>query len=176
MSEVKQTFVTFGELYSKFSGIWQSERGYELWGEDGVYLVFNKCLYTTFYSSVIMAVTATDEGYEEAEMAEGSYLRSRLDGWFERISEKYAKYVKLRLALADSPASEAISSITTKNNDTPTDQGDYSTDAYTSSVVRTTQTTGLSGYDKFIQNKERLIDTAVEDILDDFEKNFVIMA
>lgn len=174
MSELKQHFLTFGEIYDRISNLWLSDRGHKLWGEDGVYLVFEKCLFSTFFSSVVMVVTSTDEGYEEEHRNEGSDFRSRLEGWFERISEKYAKYVKRRLTLSASPATEARSSITTKNNDTPTDQGDYSTDAYTSSVVRTTQTTGLSGYDKFIQNKERLIDTAIEDILDDFEKNFVI--
>ena len=70
--------------------------------------------------------------------------------------------------------SEAESSITTKNNDTPTDNGDYSTDPYTSSVVRTTQTTGLSGFDKYEQAKQVLITDTLDLIFADFEKNFVI--
>ena len=124
-------------------------------------------------NSVRIVIACPEEDYAEEYAKQEALWGNRISEWWYRIKFKYDKFLKMHTEQT-ADLSEAESSITTKNNDTPTDNGDYSTDPYTSSVVRTTQKTGLSGFEKYEQAKQILITDTLDLIFADFEKNFVI--
>ena len=130
-------------------------------------------LENAYDNSVMIIVTCPEEDYDVEYAKQEALWGNRIAEWWYHIKFKYDKFLK-RHTEQTADLSEAESSITTKNNDTPTDNGDYSTDPYTSSVVRTTQTTGLSGFEKYEQARQILITDTLDLIFADFEKNFVI--
>ena len=164
----RQSYITLQDLHSVLKAKIEGDPGTSgLAGEIALQLenAYDNC--------VRIVISCPEEDYQ-AEYAELEALwGNRIAEWWYQMKFKYDKFLKMHTEQT-ADLSEAESSITTKNNDTPTDGGDYSTDPYTSSVVRTTQTTGLSGFDKYEQAKQVLIDDTMNLIFADFEKNFVI--
>ena len=64
--------------------------------------------------------------------------------------------------------------MTTKTNDTPTDEGDYSQDKYTSNVVRTNSVQKRSKVQKYIEARETLVNEIYPKIVQEFYDTFVI--
>ena len=168
IKKFRQSYITLQDLHSVLKAKIEDDPGTSgLAGEIALQLenAYDNC--------VRIVISCPEEDYQ-AEYAEQEALwGNRIAEWWYQMKFKYDKFLKMHTEQT-ADLSEAESSITTKNNDTPTDGGDYSTDPYTSSVVRTTQTTGLSGFEKYEQAKQVLIDDTMNLIFADFEKNFVI--
>ena len=168
IKKFRQYYITLGDLHDVLTSKIEGDPGTSgLAGEITLQLenAYDKC--------VRIVISCPEEDYQ-AEYAEQEALwGNRIAEWWYQMKFKYDKFLKMH-GEQTADLSEAESSITTKNNDTPTDGGDYSTDPYTSSVVRTTQTTGLSGFEKYEQAKQVLINDTLDLIFADFEKNFVI--
>ena len=166
--KIRQSYITLEDLHSVIKAKIEDEPGVSgLAGEIALQLE------NAYDNSVMIVITCPEEDYAAEYEKQEALWGNRISEWWYRIKFKYDKFLKMHTEQT-SDLSEAESSIITKNNDTPTDNGDYSTDPYTSSVVRTTQTTGLSGFDKYEQAKQVLIDDTMNLIFADFEKNFVI--
>ena len=168
IKKIRQYYITLEDLHSVLKAKIEDDPGTSgLAGEIALQLE------NAYDNSVMIIVTCPEEDYETEYAKQEALWGNRIAEWWYRIKFKYDKFLK-RHSEQTADLSEAESSITTKNNDTPTDSGDYSTDPYTSSVVRTTQTTGLSGFDKYEQARQILITDTLDLIFADFEKNFVI--
>ena len=168
IKKIRQYYITLADLHSVLKAKIEDDPGASgLAGEIALHLE------NAYDNSVRIIITCPEEDYETEYAKQESLWGNRISEWWYRIKFKYDKFLK-RHGEQTADLSEAVSSITTKNNDTPTDNGDYSTDPYTSSVVRTTQTTGLSGFDKYEQANQVLITDTLDLIFADFEKNFVI--
>ena len=166
--KIRQYYIMLEDLHSVLKAKIEDDPGTSgLAGEIALQLE------NAYDNSVMIIVTCPEEDYDVEYAKQEALWGNRIAEWWYRIKFKYDKFLK-RHTEQTADLSEAESSITTKNNDTPTDDGDYSTDPYTSSVVRTTQTTGLSGFEKYEQAKQVLIDDTMNLIFADFEKNFVI--
>lgn len=166
--KISQYYITLEELHSVLKAKIEDDPG-----TSGLAGQIALQLENAYDNSVRIVITCPEEDYETEYAEQEALWGNRIAEWWYRIKFKYDKFLKMHTEQT-ADLSEAESSITTKNNDTPTDNGDYSTDPYTSSVVRTTQTTGLSGFDKYEQAKQVLIDDTINLIFADFEKNFVI--
>lgn len=127
-----------------------------------------------YENNVTFIVNCEEENYETEYQKELEAWKGRLTAWWYLTQFKYDKFLKLHTSTTAEDRTAAESTITTKNNDTPTDSGDYSTDPYTSSVVRTTQSTGLTGFEKYQQASQTLVTDVMNEIFNDFEKNFII--
>ena len=168
IKKFRQSYITLEDLHSILEAKIEGDPGTSgLAGEIALQLE------NAYDNSVRIVISCPEEDYETEYATQEALWGNRIAEWWYQIKFKYDKFLK-RHNEQTADLSEATSSITTKNNDTPTDNGDYSTDPYTSSVVRTTQTTGLSGFDKYEQAKQVLIDDTMNMIFADFEKNFVI--
>lgn len=168
IKKIRQYYITLSDLHSVLNAKIEGDPGTSgLAGEIALQLE------NAYDNSVRIVISCPEEEYEAEYATQEALWGNRIAEWWYRIKFKYDKFLKMH---TDQTAdlSEAESSITTKNNDTPTDNGDYSTDPYTSSVVRTTQTTGLSGFEKYEQARQILITDTLDLIFADFEKNFVI--
>ena len=164
----RQSYIMLQDLHSVLKAKIEDDPGTSgLAGEIALQLE------NAYDNSVMIVISCPEEDYETEYVTQEALWGNRIAEWWYHIKFKYDKFLKMHTEQT-ADLSEAESSITTKNNDTPTDGGDYSTDPYTSSVVRTTQTTGLSGFDKYEQAKQVLIDDTMNLIFADFEKNFVI--
>lgn len=168
ITKFRQSYITLEDLHDVFNAKIEGDPGTSgLAGEIALQLE------NAYDNSVMIIVTCPEEDYATEYAKQEALWGNRIAEWWYQIKFKYDKFLK-RHTEQTADLSEAESSITTKNNDTPTDNGDYSTDPYTSSVVRTTQKTGLSGFDKYEQAKQVLITDTLDLIFADFEKNFVI--
>ena len=166
--KIRQYYIMLEDLHSVIKAKIEDDPGTSgLAGEIALQLE------NAYDNSVMIIVTCPEEDYDVEYAKQEALWGNRIAEWWYHIKFKYDKFLKMHTEQT-ADLSEAESSITTKNNDTPTDNGDYSTDPYTSSVVRTTQTTGLSGFEKYEQAKQVLIDDTMNLIFADFEKNFVI--
>lgn len=166
--KIRQYYITLEDLHSVLKAKIEDDPGTSgLAGEIALQLE------NAYDNSVRIVITCPEEDYETEYAKQEALWGNRISEWWYQIKFKYDKFLKMHIEQT-ADLSEATSSITTKNNDTPTDNGDYSTDPYTSSVVRTTQTTGLSGFEKYEQAKQVLINDTLDLIFADFEKNFVI--
>lgn len=164
----RQSYITLGDLHDVLKAKIEDDPGTSgLAGEIALQLE------NSYDNSVRIVISCPEEEYENEYSTQEALWGNRIAEWWYQIKFKYDKFLK-RHTEQTADLSEAESSITTKNNDTPTDNGDYSTDPYTSSVVRTTQTTGLSGFEKYEQARQVLISDTLDLIFADFEKNFVI--
>lgn len=166
--KISQYYITLEDLHSVLKAKIEDDPG-----TSGLAGQIALQLENAYDNSVRIVITCPEEDYETEYAKQEALWGNRIAEWWYRIKFKYDKFLKMHTEQT-SDLSEAESSITTKNNDTPTDNGDYSTDPYTSSVVRTTQTTGLSGFDKYEQARQILINDTLDLIFADFEKNFVI--
>ena len=168
IKKFRQSYITLEDLHDVLKAKIEDDPGTSgLAGEIALQLE------NAYDNSVMIVIACPEEDYENEYAEQKALWGNRIAEWWYQIKFKYDKFLK-RHGEQTSDLSEATSSITTKNNDTPTDNGDYSTDPYTSSVVRTTQTTGLSGFEKYEQAKQVLITDTLDLIFADFEKNFVI--
>lgn len=166
--KIRQYYITLEDLHSVLKAKIEDDPGTSgLGGEIALQLE------NAYDNSVMIIVTCPEEDYDAEYAKQEALWGNRIAEWWYRIKFKYDKFLKMHTEQTGD-LSEAESSITTKNNDTPTDNGDYSTDPYTSSVVRTTQKTGLSGFEKYEQARQILINDTLDLIFADFEKNFVI--
>ena len=164
----RQAYITLEDLHDVLKAKIEDDPGVSgLAGEIALQLE------NAYDNSVMIVISCPEEDYQSEYTEQKKLWGNRIAEWWYHIKFKYDKFLK-RHSEQTADLSEAESSITTKNNDTPTDGGDYSTDPYTSSVVRTTQTTGLSGFEKYEQAKQVLINDTLDLIFADFEKNFVI--
>ena len=168
IKKFRQSYITLADLHAVLKAKIEDDPGTSgLAGEIALQLE------NAYDNSVRIVISCPEEDYDAEYAAQEALWGNRIAEWWYHIKFKYDKFLK-RHTEQTADLSEAVSSITTKNNDTPTDDGDYSTDPYTSSVVRTTQTTGLSGFEKYEQARQVLIDDTMNLIFADFEKNFVI--
>lgn len=168
ITKFRQSYITLADLHDVLKAKIEDDPGTSgLAGEIALQLE------NAYDNSVMIVISCPEEEYETEYAEQKTLWGNRIAEWWYHIKFKYDKFLK-RHGEQTGDLSEAESSITTKNNDTPTDDGDYSTDPYTSSVVRTTQKTGLSGFDKYEQAKQVLITDTLDLIFADFEKNFVI--
>lgn len=168
IKKIRQSYITLADLHSVLKAKIEGDPGTSgLAGEIALQLE------NAYDNSVRFVVTCQEEDYQAEYAKQEALWGNRISEWWYRIKFKYDKFLKMHTEQT-ADLSEAESSITTKNNDTPTDNGDYSTDPYTSSVVRTTQKTGLSGFEKYEQARQILITDTLDIIFADFEKNFVI--
>lgn len=168
IKKIRQSYITLADLHSVLKAKIEGDPGTSgLAGEIALQLE------NAYDNSVRFVVTCQEEDYQAEYATQEALWGNRIAEWWYQIKFKYDKFLKMHTEQT-ADLSEAESSITTKNNDTPTDNGDYSTDPYTSSVVRTTQKTGLSGFDKYEQARQILITDTLDLIFADFEKNFVI--
>lgn len=101
---------------------------------------------------------------------------NEIEGWWNRKWETYGKYLDYWDAFrADNvEQNDPESTIVTKTNNTPTDEGDYSEDKYTSNIVKTTNVQKRSGVQKMLEGKETLIDDTIERLIHEFYNTFVI--
>ena len=168
IKKFRQSYITLKDLHYVLKAKIEDDPGVSgLAGEITLQLE------NAYDNSVRIVISCPEEDYETEYAEQEALWGNRIAEWWYHIKFKYDKFLK-RHGEQTSDLSEAESSIVTKNNDTPTDNGDYSTDPYTSSVVRTTQKTGLSGFDKYEQARQILITDTLDLIFADFEKNFVI--
>lgn len=168
IKKIRQSYITLADLHSVLKAKIEGDPGTSgLAGEIALQLE------NAYDNSVRFVVTCQEEDYQAEYAKQEALWGNRISEWWYRIKFKYDKFLKMHTEQT-ADLSEAESSITTKNNDTPTDNGDYSTDPYTSSVVRTTQKTGLSGFEKYEQARQILITDTLDLIFAEFEKNFVI--
>lgn len=166
--KIRQYYITLEDLHAVLKAKIEGDPGTSgLAGEIALQLG------NAYDNSVMIVVTCPEDEYATEYAKQENLWGNRIAEWWYRVKFKYDKFLK-RHSDQTGDLSEAESSITTKNNDTPTDDGDYSTDPYTSSVVRTTQTTGLSGFEKYEQARQVLVTDTLDLIFADFEKNFVI--
>lgn len=166
--KIRQYYITLEDLHAVLKAKIEGDPGTSgLAGEIALQLG------DAYDNSVMIVVTCPEDEYATEYAKQEALWGNRISEWWYRTKFKYDKFLK-RHNEQTADLSEAESSITTKNNDTPTDDGDYSTDPYTSSVVRTTQTTGLSGFEKYEQARQVLVTDTLDLIFADFEKNFVI--
>ena len=164
----RQSYITLADLHAVLKAKIEDDPGVSgLAGEIALQLE------NAYDNSVRIVISCPEEDYDGEYAEQEALWGNRIAEWWYQIKFKYDKFLKMHTEQT-ADLSEAESTITTKNNDTPTDNGDYSTDPYTSSVVRTTQKTGLSGFEKYEQAKQVLIDDTMNMIFADFEKNFVI--
>lgn len=166
--KIRQSYITLQDLHAVLKAKIEGDPG-----TSGLAREIASQLENAYDNSVRFVVTCPEEDYETEYAKQEALWGNRIAEWWYQIKFKYDKFLKMHTEQT-ADLSEAESSITTKNNDTPTDNGDYSTDPYTSSVVRTTQTTGLSGFEKYEQARQILITDTLDLIFADFEKNFVI--
>ena len=168
IKKFRQSYITLQDLHDVIKAKIEDDPGTSgLAGEIALQLE------NAYDNSVRIVISCPEEDYQAEYTEQKALWGNRIAEWWYQIKFKYDKFLKMH-SEQTADLSEAESSITTKNNDTPTDNGDYSTDPYTSSVVRTTQTTGLSGFEKYEQAKQVLIDDTMNLIFADFEQNFVI--
>lgn len=168
ITKFRQSYITLADLHDVLKAKIEDDPG-----TSGLAREIALQLENAYDNSVRIVISCPEEDYETEYAEQKTLWGNRIAEWWYQIKFKYDKFLK-RHTEQTADLSEAESSIITKNNDTPTDNGDYSTDPYTSSVVRTTQTTGLSGFDKYEQAKQVLIDDTMNLIFADFEKSFVI--
>lgn len=99
-----------------------------------------------------------------------------ISSWYALKRKQYQKF----LDYADAYVSQDVDSEdpettrTTKTNDTPTDIGDYSSDKYTSNVVRTTSVQKRSHVQRYIEARETLINDIYPKLIKEFYDTFVI--
>ena len=91
-------------------------------------------------------------------------------------AKQYAKFLEYAstYTIDDVNTDDPETIMTTKTNDTPTDEGDYSQDKYTSNVVRTNSIQKRSKVQKYIEARETLVNEIYPKIVQEFYDTFVI--
>ena len=99
-----------------------------------------------------------------------------ISAWWLVKSKQYAKFLEYasHYTIDDVNTDDPETIMTTKTNDTPTDEGDYSQDKYTSNVVRTNSIQKRSKVQKYIEARETLVNEIYPKIVQEFYDTFVI--
>lgn len=99
-----------------------------------------------------------------------------ISAWWLIKAKQYAKFLEYAstYTIDDVNTDDPETIMTTKTNDTPTDEGDYSQDKYTSNVVRTNSVQKRSKVQKYIEARETLVNEIYPKIVQDFYDTFVI--
>ena len=101
---------------------------------------------------------------------------NEISAWWLVKAKQYAKFLEYAstYTIDDVNTDDPETIRTTKTNDTPTDEGDYSQDKYTSNVVRTNSIQKRSKVQKYIEARETLVNEIYPKIVQDFYDTFVI--
>ena len=99
-----------------------------------------------------------------------------ISAWWLVKAKQYAKFLEYAstYTIDDVNTDDPETIRTTKTNDTPTDEGDYSQDKYTSNVVRTNSVQKRSKVQKYIEARETLVNEIYPKIVQEFYDTFVI--
>lgn len=99
-----------------------------------------------------------------------------ISAWWLVKAKQYSKFLEYasQYTIDDVNTDDPETIMTTKTNDTPTDEGDYSQDKYTSNVVRTNSIQKRSKVQKYIEARETLVNEIYPKIVQDFYDTFVI--
>ena len=99
-----------------------------------------------------------------------------ISAWWLVKAKQYAKFLEYAstYTIDDVNTDDPETIRTTKTNDTPTDEGDYSQDKYTSNVVRTNSIQKRSKVQKYIEARETLVNEIYPKIVQEFYDTFVI--
>lgn len=99
-----------------------------------------------------------------------------ISAWWLVKAKQYAKFLEYasHYTIDDVNTDDPETIMTTKTNDTPTDEGDYSQDKYTSNVVRTNSVQKRSKVQKYIEARETLVNDIYPKIVQEFYDTFVI--
>ena len=99
-----------------------------------------------------------------------------ISAWWLVKAKQYAKFLEYAstYTIDDVNTDDPETIMTTKTNDTPTDEGDYSQDKYTSNVVRTNSVQKRSKVQKYIEARETLVNEIYPKIVQEFYDTFVI--
>ena len=101
---------------------------------------------------------------------------AEISAWWLVKAKQYAKFLEYAstYTIDDVNTDDPETIMTTKTNDTPTDEGDYSQDKYTSNVVRTSSVQKRSKVQKYIEARETLVNEIYPKIVQEFYDTFVI--
>lgn len=133
------------------------------------------------YANNIVATAYLPDGYSQTDLLErreraAKSISDQISGWYKVKRKQYEKFLDYSDTFTrqevDTEDPETIR--TTKTNDTPTDEGDYSQDKYTSNVVRTNSIQKRSKVQKYIEARETLVNDIYPKIVKDFYDTFVI--
>ena len=99
-----------------------------------------------------------------------------ISAWWLVKSKQYSKFLEYasHYTIDDINTDDPETIMTTKTNDTPTDEGDYSQDKYTSNVVRTNSVQKRSRVQKYIEARETLVNDIYPNLVQEFYDTFVI--
>ena len=133
------------------------------------------------YANNIVATAYLPDGYSQTDFLEhreraAKSISDQISGWYKLKRKQYEKFLDYSDTFTrqevDTDDPETI--MTTKTNDTPTDEGDYSQDKYTSNVVRTNSVQKRSKVQKYIEARETLVNEIYPKIVQEFYDTFVI--
>ena len=133
------------------------------------------------YANNIVAAAYLPDGYSQTDLLEhreqaAKSISDQISGWYKVKRKQYEKFLDYSETFTrqevDRGEPETIR--TTKTNDTPTDEGDYSTDKYTSNVVRTNTVQKRSNVQKYIEARETLVNDIFPKLVQEFYDTFVI--
>lgn len=133
------------------------------------------------YAEKIVTTAYLPDGYSQTDLLErreraAKSISDQISGWYRVKRKQYEKFLDYSETFTrqevDTDDPETI--MTTKTNDTPTDEGDYSQDKYTSNVVRTNSVQKRSKVQKYIEARETLVNEIYPKIVQDFYDTFVI--
>ena len=101
---------------------------------------------------------------------------NEISAWWLVKAKQYSKFLEYAstYTIDDVNTDDPETIMTTKTNDTPTDEGDYSQDKYTSNVVRTNSVQKRSKVQKYIEARETLVNDIYPKIVQEFYDTFVI--
>ena len=101
---------------------------------------------------------------------------AEISAWWLVKAKQYSKFLEYAstYTIDDVNTDDPETIMTTKTNDTPTDEGDYSQDKYTSNVVRTNSIQKRSKVQKYIEARETLVNEIYPKIVQEFYDTFVI--
>ena len=101
---------------------------------------------------------------------------AEISAWWLVKAKQYSKFLEYAstYTIDDVNTGDPETIRTTKTNDTPTDEGDYSQDKYTSNVVRTNSVQKRSNVQKYIEARETLVNDIYPKIVQEFYDTFVI--
>ena len=133
------------------------------------------------YANNIVAVAYLPDGYSQTDLLDkreraAKSISSQISGWYKLKRKQYEKFLDYSETFTqqDVDTEDPETIMTTKTNDTPTDEGDYSQDKYTSNVVRTNSVQKRSKVQKYIEARETLVNDIYPKIVQEFYDTFVI--
>ena len=133
------------------------------------------------YANNIVAVAYLPDGYSQTDFLDkreraAKSISDQISGWYKLKRKQYEKFLDYSETFTqqDVDTDDPETIMTTKTNDTPTDEGDYSQDKYTSNVVRTNSIQKRSKVQKYIEARETLVNEIYPKIVQEFYDTFVI--